>query len=92
MLEERKESITEVSVTPITNDYFLTNLGDKVKVYIDGGNTIQFFDGNMKVVEKAMTFGIAKGVDVRLSTTKVSTMSLMENILDIKRRLKKIEV
>lgn len=92
LLAEHKDSVTEISITPDTNDFFLANLGDIVKVYIDGGNTIQFFDGSLKVIEKSMNFSASKMVDIKLSTTKVSTPSIFDTIVDLRSRVKKLEV
>lgn len=93
ILGERKTSVSEISVTPITKDYFIADIGDTVQIYIDGGNEMQFFSGNMRIVEKSMTYSWAvQSITLNLSTTSISTMTLLDVIKDLRERVKKIEV
>ena len=43
-VEERKDSIKEFDIAPNISDFFFCDVGDMVRVYINSGNDIMFYD------------------------------------------------
>lgn len=71
---------------------FSAEVGDTVKVYIDGGDEMRYFDGSLRVVEKSVSIsGSSKSVDLRLSASKVSTPTVIDAVRDLRDRVKKLE-
>ncbi len=92
-LANRKQSVSEISVTPMAQDFSVAEIGDTVAVYIDGGNDMQFFDGDLRVIEKNLSIvGSAKTVDLQLSVNKIFTPTLLDTIKLLRDRVKKLEV
>lgn len=92
LLSERKESVRELEITPISYDFFVVNLWDIIKVFIDAGNDIMFFDTNLKVIEKSYKSWELDKVSIKLSTWSVKTLNLIETITDLKNRTKNLEI
>ena len=85
--------MTEVSITPFANDFSKAEVGDTVKVYIDGGNELQYFNGSLRVTEKNVTYsGSDTSVIYQLSTSKVFTPTLIDEVRKLRDRVKKIEL
>lgn len=93
ILSERKDGVSEISVTPTVEDFSVVDIGDTVKIYINGGNDMQFYDGSMRVIEKSLRFsGAIQTIMVGLSVNKVSTPTLLDTIKTLNERVKKIEI
>lgn len=91
-LADRKDSVSEAEVTPFSEDMFAADLGDAVKVYVDGGDEMRFFDGALRVVEKSVSVsGASKSVELRLSSSKVSTPTVIDAVRDLRDRVKRLE-
>lgn len=92
ILAERKDGVTEVSVKPVTTEFFTADVGDTVAVYVDGGNEMQFYDGTLRVVEKSMRVsGAEKSLELVLSVNKVSTPTILDAVKSLRERVKKLE-
>jgi len=92
LLLDRKESIRELEITPISYDFFVANLWDTVKVFIDAWNDIMQFDSNLKIVEKEFRSWELNKVKIKLSKWSVRTLNLIETIADLKNRTKTLEI
>lgn len=92
LLEERKWSVKEYEITPIAHDFFVANLWDTVKVFIDAGNDIIYFNGWLKVIEKNYKSWELDKVSIRLSTWSVKTLNLIETIQDLRNRTRNLEI
>lgn len=92
ILDERKESIREIDITPSTEDFFLCDIWDVVKVYINSWSDMLSYDGNMKVIEKTFTSWDLNTINVKLSTNKVKTLTLLEKISEINNRVGNLEL
>ena len=92
IISERKDSIKELELTPISNDLFQVNLWDVIKVYINAWNDIMFYDWNLKVIEKQFSSWDLDRIKIRLSKWKVKTLNLIETIQDLKNRTKNLEI
>lgn len=91
-LAERKDGVTEVSVKPLTTEFFTADVGDTVSVYVDGGNEMQFYEGPLRVVEKSMRYdGSNRSLELVLSVNKVSTPTILDTIKSLRERVKKLE-
>ncbi len=92
-LDNRSQSVSEVSVTPATNDFFIADIGDTVDVFISGETDMHFFSGDMRVIEKGLRYsGATQEVDIQLSVNKVFTPTLLDTIKNLRERVKKLEV
>ena len=89
---DRKESIRELEITPISYDFFVANLWDTVKVFIDAWNDIMYFNSNLKIVEKEFRSWELNKVKIKLSKWNVRTLNLIETIADLKNRTKTLEI
>ncbi len=92
LLSERKESVRELEITPISYDFFVANLGDIVKVFIDAWNDIMFFDTNLKVIEKNYKSWELDKVTIKVNKWSLKTLNLIETIVDLKNRTKNLEI
>ena len=92
LLSERKDSIRELEITPIAHDFFVANLWDTVKVFIDAWNDIMQFDSNLKIVEKEFRSWELNKVKIKLSKWNVRSLNLIETIADLKNRTKTLEI
>lgn len=92
LLSERKESVRELEITPISYDFFVANLGDIVKVFIDAWNDIMFFDTNLKVIEKNYKSWELDKVTIKVNKWSLKTLNLIETIADLKNRTKNLEI
>ena len=92
LLSDRKESIRELEITPVAHDFFVANLWDIVKVFIDAWNDIMQFDSNLKIVEKEFRSWELNKVKIKLSKWNVKTLNLIETIADLKNRTKTLEI
>lgn len=92
LLSERKESIRELEITPLTYDFFVANLWDIVKVSINAWNDIMQFDTTLKVIEKDFKSWELNKVKIKLSKWKIKTLNLLETIQDLKNRTKNLEI
>lgn len=91
-LADRKDSVREIDAVPTSSDFFEADVGDIVKVYLDGGTDIMKFDGTMKVVSKEFRNGDLPAITFSLSKTKVRTPTILETISDLAARTKSLEV
>lgn len=92
LLSERKESVRELEITPISYDFFVANLWDIVKVFIDAWNDIMFFDTNLKVIEKNYKSWELDKVTIKVNKWSLKTLNLIETIADLKNRTKNLEI
>lgn len=90
-LEDRKYWFAEYEVDGISKDFFEANLGDLVKVYIFVGNDLMYFNGTMKVIWKTFSAGDLEKIQFKLWKTKVKTKDIIEQIMDIQKRVKTLE-
>ena len=92
LLSDRKDSIRELEITPLSYNFFIANLWDTVKVFIDAWNDIMQFDSNLKIVEKEFRSWELNKVKIKLSKWNVRTLNLIETIADLKNRTKTLEI
>ncbi len=92
LLSDRKDSIRELEITPLSYDFFVANLWDIVKVFIDAWNDIMYFDSNLKVIEKEFRSWELNKVKIKLSKWNIKTLNLIETIQDLKNRTKNLEI
>lgn len=91
-IQERKDSIKEFDIAPNISDFFFCDVGDMVRVYINSGNDIMFYDWPLKVIEKSYTAWEMPKVTFKLAKNKVKTIELNEKIKEINRRVQKLEL
>lgn len=75
-LQERKNSITELEVTP--SEQVEVNIGDVVDVYIDWWNDIHQISTTMKVKSKEFQYWNLNKEIIKLETNKQKTQNLLE--------------
>ena len=92
LLSERKDSIRELEITPLSYDFFIANLWDTVKVQIDAWNDIMFYNWWLKVIEKEFKSWELNKVKIKLSKWNVKTLNLIETIQDLRNRTKNLEI
>lgn len=90
-VDERKDSIREYDISPMSNDFFICDIWDVVQVYINSGNDLMFYSGTMKVIEKTFKAGELDTITIKLAKGKVKTKNLADELKDIKTRVSKIE-
>lgn len=90
-VEERKDSVREYDISPLSNDFWLCDIGDLVKVYMNTGNDLMYYNGSMKVTEKSFKAWEVDTVTIKLSKWKVKTKNLADELKEIKTRVSKIE-
>ena len=91
-VQERKDSIKEFDVSPNISDFFFCDIGDLVRVYINSGNDMMFFDGALKVVEKSYTVWELPKLTLKLAKSKIKTITLNEKIKELNRRMQSLEL
>lgn len=92
ILSERKDSVKELSITPSTNDFFLANIWDLVKVYINSWSDLLFYDWNLKIIEKEFVSWDLNRVKIKLSTGKIKTLWLPEKLSEMNSRINNLEL
>jgi len=90
-LADHKDSYSEFEIWTKTNDFFETNLGDLVKVYVFVWNDIIYFNWTMKVIQKQFTWWDLPKINTTLSKTKIKSKNILDQINDIQQRLKTVE-
>lgn len=91
-LLERKDSIREFEISPNSTNFYVCDLWDMVRVYINSWNDLMFYDGAMKVIEKSYTAGEMAKVTFKLWKNKARTIDLAVRLKDIQRRLIHLEL
>lgn len=91
-VNERKDSIKEFEISPNIPNFYLCDVGDIVRVYINSWNDLMFYDGAMKVIEKSYTAWELPKVTFKLGKNKIKTIDLAEKLRDVNRRLGKLEL
>lgn len=91
-VQERKDSIREFDISPNIADFFFCDIGDLVRVHINSGNDIMFYDWPLMVIEKSYTAGEMPKITFKLAKNKVKSMELNEKIREINRRVQKLEL
>lgn len=89
---ERAWSIREYTVEPETQDFFVADIGDQVKVFIDNGNEKMFFDWSMTVVGKTIESWDLEKVKIKLSTSKVKVKDFFDKFNNLQSRVQKIDI
>ncbi|HNG97712.1 MAG TPA: hypothetical protein PLW93_05560, partial [Candidatus Absconditabacterales bacterium] len=91
-VNERNDSIREFDISPNVADFFYCDLGDIVRVYINSGNDLMFYDGTLKVIEKSYTAGEMGKITFKLSQNKVKAQQLNEKIKELHTRVRSLEL
>jgi hypothetical protein len=91
-LLERKDSIREFEISPNSTNFYVCDLWDMVRVYINSWNDLMFYDGAIKVIEKSYTAGEMAKVTFKLWRNKARTIDLAVKLKDIQRRLTHLEL
>jgi hypothetical protein len=63
-----------------------------VACYVYTGSDLVFFDGNMRVVSKKIKKGDLEKVEIGLSEKRVKSKDFIEQIIDMKERIKRLEL
>lgn len=92
IVQRKKDTIKEFSVSVTTQDFFEASLWDTVKVYIFVGNDILFFDWPMRIVEKSYSGGDLGRISYKLSSSNFSSWNFLDEITNINQRLKTLEL
>lgn len=92
LLNERKNSIKELSIEPITDNFFICNLWDIVRIYIEIWSDIMSYNSSLKVIEKSFKTWNLNTINIKLNTWKVKSLSLLETIGDLKTRVSSLEL
>lgn len=79
-LAEHKDDTVEISIVPISKDYSLANVGDKVWVYIDRGDPGAQYEWSLVVQSKDYIDGDLPQITYTLSTSKIRTPTILEKI------------
>lgn len=88
ILNERKDSVREIEFIPISQDFFEVDISDTVRVIINSKNILNNYDGTVKILEKKYDSWELEKISIKVSTTKVKTFTLLEQISKIKERQK----
>jgi hypothetical protein len=92
ILEERKTSTKELSIDTILTDFFVCNIWDLVKVYINTNNDIMNFNWALKVIEKNFTSWWINKITLKLNTWKVKSLNVKEFLQDLNTRVRNLEL
>ena len=92
ILANQKQSTSQVDVQPYVDDFFFSELGDKVAIQIDGGGDIAKYTGDSVVMEKTVSWLWLIDVTARLSTNTVYTPTLIEQIKEWVARVGRLEL
>ncbi len=91
-IQEHKDSTIEYDSQVKSNNYFEVNLWDLVSVYFFTWNEMAFFDWNMKIVEKSYKSWDLENINFKLSKWKILSKNLVEQIWEMKEKLKNLEL
>lgn len=92
LLSQRKDSINELDIEPMINDFFLCNVWDIIKVQTNTWNLLLDFNWNIKVIEKRFTSWSIDKVKFKINKWKVKSLDLFETIWDLRNRIWKLEL
>lgn len=92
ILEERKNSVKELNIDSIINDFSICNLWDIVRVYIDTWNDIMQFDWTLKVIEKTLKIWWVDSVEIKLNVWKITSLWLRDTLSSMNSRIKNLEL
>lgn len=92
ILEERKDSIRELEITPSANNFFIANIWDLVKVYINSWSDLLYYDWNLKIIEKEFTSWDLNLVKIKLSTWKIKSLNILEKISEMDSKINNLEL
>lgn len=92
LLNERKDSIRELTIEPLEDDFFICNIWDIVKTYIEVWNDIIYYNWWLKVIEKSFKTWALNTISIKLNTWKVRSLSLLETISNLKSRVTTLEI
>lgn len=92
LVNERKNSIKELSIEPMTDNFFICNLWDVVKTYIEIWSDIMSYNSSLKVIEKSYKTWNLNTINIKLNTWKVKSLSLLETIGNLKTRVSSLEL
>lgn len=92
ILNERKESIKELEITPNANNFFIADIWDLVKVYINSWSDLLFYDGNLKIIEKEFISWDLNKVNIKLSKWKIKSLNIIEKISEIDSKVNNLEL
>lgn len=90
-VDERKNSIREFDIQPDSDNFWSCDIGDIVKVNINTGNDLMFYNGTMNVVGKRFTAGEKDKVTIVVWKWRASTVSISKIVKDLNERMKKVE-
>lgn len=90
-IAEHKAFIWDYELNIKGEDFFETDIGDKVSVYIYTWNELLFYDGSMKVVEKTLNISEMFNISIKLSKNKVNIKDFFEQFDDLKIKVWKLE-
>lgn len=91
LLAEHKDGARGITIQPITNDFFLGNIGDTVAVNVITNTDLVYFTGTMRIIEKRLEGGDADRVKFVLWNNKLKTKNFLEKQKEMEERLKKLE-
>lgn len=92
LLLENKNSLKEFKIEPSVSDFFLCDVWDTVKVFIDNWTEMLKFNWNLKVVEKSFKSGDLENVTFKLNSSKFRTKNIFETISDLKNDVKNLKL
>lgn len=92
ILAERKDGARNVTIQPMSNDFFLANIGDTVAIEIITTTDLLDFAGTIRVIEKRLDAGDTDRVKYVLWNNKNKTKNFIEKQREIDDRLKKVEL
>lgn len=92
LLAERKSSINELDIEPMTLDFFICDVWDIVKIKTNTWNGILDYDWSIKVIEKSFISWSLDKINLKLNKWKIKTLNLFETIGNLKNRISKIEL
>ena len=92
MLNERKNSVKEINFKPVSKDFFEVNIWDIVQVYINSQNPLNYYLWTAKIIEKSYRSWDLSIIDIKVSISKVKTLSFLEKFQNMESRIKKIEI
>lgn len=92
LLMERKNSVKEISFIPKSKDFFEVDLWDIIKVYINSPNPLNYYLWTAKIIEKSYKSWNISQIDVKVSISKVKTLSFLEKFQKLDSRVKNIEI
>lgn len=91
-LNERKYSIRELDITPSGNNFFIANIWDLVKVYINSWSDLLYYDWNLKVIEKEFISWDLNLVKIKLSTWNIKSLNILEKISEMDSKINNLEL